>query len=189
MELPPALRWVDVDFPAMIEYKTHELRAETPRCRYDAVAADLSNAAERREVLNRVAGGASRVLILAEGLLIYLTEEQVRALATDLAAMPGARWWFIDLASARLLEWMNRSWGKSVQAGTARFMFAPKEGTKFFDPTGWTEERFISSTDAAKRLNRQMKGMWLWQLIGKLYPRRIREQMKRFSGYVLLKRA
>src|SRR5258708_6741463 len=29
MALPPALRWVDIDFPAMIEYKTSAMKGET----------------------------------------------------------------------------------------------------------------------------------------------------------------
>jgi methyltransferase (TIGR00027 family) len=187
MELPPTLRWVDVDFPVMIDHKTEVLKDVAPRCRYEAIAADLSDEGARPALFNRIANGAQRVLVLSEGLLIYLTEEQVGSLSRDLARMPGARWWLIDLASSRLLMWMRKSWQKKAQMGTAEFKFAPDGGTGWFDAHGWTEERFVSAMDAARRLKREMKGMWFWRLVGMLYPKKQREAMKRFSGYVLLK--
>jgi hypothetical protein len=33
-----------------------------------------------------------------------------------------------------------------------------------------------------------MKGAWLWNLIGQLSPKKVREGYKRFSGIVLLER-
>jgi hypothetical protein len=137
-------------------------------------------------MLARIASGAKRTLIVSEGLLIYLTPEQVGSLAADLAKVSGARWWLIDQASPRLLTWMNRQWGKKVGMGTAQFKFAPADGTGFFDRFGWKEERFIGAMDAASRLKREMKGIWFWRLVMKLYPKRVREQFKRFSGYALL---
>lgn len=190
LDLPATLRWVDVDFPDMIAYKTAALAGETPRCRYETVATDLADATTRRDALARATAGAARILVVAEGLLIYLGEAEVASLARDLAAMPAARWWLIDLASPRLLTWMNRSWSRQMMAGSAtRFQFAPASGTAFFEPFGWTEERFYGAGDEAKRLKRTMRGMWFWNLVAKLYPKRVREQFRRFSGYVVLARA
>ena len=42
--------------------------------------------------------------------------------------------------------------------------------------------------DASRRLKREMRGAWFWRLIGLLYPKRVREQFKRFSGFALLER-
>ncbi|MEA3246296.1 MAG: class I SAM-dependent methyltransferase [Gemmatimonadota bacterium] len=190
LDLPATLRWVDVDFPDMIAYKTAALAGETPRCRYEAVATDLADAAARPAVLARATAGATRILVVAEGLLIYLSEADVASLARDLAAIPAARWWLIDLASPRLLTWMNRSWSKQIAAGSAtRFQFAPAAGTAFFEPLGWKEERFHGAGDEAKRLRRTMRGMWFWNLVAMLYPRRVREQFRRFSGYVVMARS
>jgi methyltransferase (TIGR00027 family) len=189
LELPPALRWVDVDFPDMIAYKSAELGGIAAKCDYRAVATDLSDARTRKAALADAVAGAQRVLVVAEGLLIYLTAEQVASLSADLAALPAARWWLIDLASPRLLQWMTKSWGKRVNHDTtSQFKFAPEEGTAFFAPSGWREERWVSSMDASRRLKREMRGAWLWRMIGMLYPKRVREQFKRFSGYALLER-
>jgi len=189
LDLPAALRWVDVDFPDMVEYKTSRLANETPRCRYEAVATDLSNHATRASVFAQISAGATRTLVLSEGLLIYLEPADVAALARDLADIPSARWWMIDIASPRLLVWMKRSWAKAGQMTNAEFKFAPAEGTAFFAPHGWTERDFHSAMDSADRLNRTMPGMWFWRFIARFYPKRIREGFKRFSGYALLIRA
>lgn len=188
LDLPKSLRWVDVDMPVMINHKSAVMKFETPRCRYEAIPADLADSAYRPGLFKRIVADAQKVLVVSEGLLIYLTEDQVASLAADLAAIPAARWWLFDLASNRLLMWMRKRWQKKAEMGTAQFKFAPDAGTAFFEPYGWTEERYVSAMDAAQRLNREMKGMWFWRLVGKLYSQRAREQMKRFSGHVLLRR-
>ena len=53
MELPAALRWVEVDFPQLIDLKERELAGETPRCRLERVKLDLGDAAARRAFFAR----------------------------------------------------------------------------------------------------------------------------------------
>jgi methyltransferase (TIGR00027 family) len=186
--LPSTLRWIDVDLPGILDYKTDMLRDEKPVVRYEAVKVDLTDAARRRALFAQVAAESSRVLVLTEGLLIYLTADDVAGLARDLHDARSFRWWVIDLASPMLLKWMSRSWGKRVDAGNAPFRFAPEEGTKFFEPYGWREEQFRSSWQESKRLNRQMPMAWLWNLLSKLRSREKQESFTRFSGIALLQR-
>lgn len=188
LPLPPELRWVDVDLPGILNYKTDMLRDEKPVCRYEAVTVDLTDAGARRELFARLGAGSKRAIVVAEGLLIYLAPEQVAALATDLHAQPSFQEWLIDLASPELLKRMSRTWGKSVEAAGAPFKFAPAEGTGFFRPYGWREAQYRATWEEAKRLNRTMKGAWIWDLIGRLMPKSRREKFRRFSGYVLLER-
>ena len=187
MPLPPSLHWVDVDLPGILNYKTGMLQGETPVCRYEAVTVDLTDAAVRRELFYRLGAGSSRALVLSEGLLVYLTPEEVAALAADLHAQPSFQEWMIDLASPQLLKRMKRMWGKNLPA-SAPFRFAPQEGTDFFLPYGWREAQYRSLWEEAVRLNRTVKGAWLWSLIGRLLPRKVREGYRRFSGLVLLER-
>ncbi len=135
-----------------------------------------------------IAYKARQVLVVTEGLLIYLTREQVAALADDLAAPPSFRWWLLDIASPRLLKMLEKTWGRAVAAGNAPFQFAPAEGTAFFAPHGWREAEFRSTWEEALRLKRTMRLAWLWQLIGRLYPKRKREEARRFAGMVMLRR-
>lgn len=188
LALPPDLRWIDVDLPAILEYKVSALKSETPRCRYEAVAADLTDPAARDALLARVGAAGPRVLVVAEGLLVYLTPTQVADLAGALHHQPSFLWWLIDLASPRLLKILHRSWGTHLERGNAPFRFGPAEGTDFFRPCGWREEIFRSSIDEARRLHREMSMMWFWRLLGRLASERERAEVRRMSGSVLLAR-
>jgi O-methyltransferase involved in polyketide biosynthesis len=172
----------------MTEYKATAMRGEPPRCRYEAIAADLANPAERDEVLRRVAGVARTALVVTEGLLIYLEDEQVASLATSLHAQPSIRWWITDLATPMLLQIMQRMWGKSVEAGRAPFRFAPADSAAFFAALGWRESEFRSGMDEARRLKREMKLMWLWRMLSYLNRPARRQAMRKMSGYALFER-
>jgi O-methyltransferase involved in polyketide biosynthesis len=58
LELPRDLRWVEVDFADMLDYKDALMSAETPRCRRERITADLNDAAQRRTIY--AAAGVSR---------------------------------------------------------------------------------------------------------------------------------
>lgn len=188
LPLPPELHWVDVDLPGILNYKTEMLRDEKPRCRYEAVTLDLRDAEARRALFARLGAGSKQAIVVAEGLLIYLDPEQVAALAADLHAPPSFQEWLIDLASPQLIKKMSRTWGKTLAEAGAPFKFAPAEGTDFFRPYGWREAEYRAVWEEAQRLNRTMKGAWIWNLLGKLMPKKKQEEFRRFSGYVLLGR-
>src|SRR4029077_9942522 len=99
LDVPADLRWGDVDFPGMIDYKTEIMKNEKPVCRYEAIATDLTNDAVRSALFAKIGAGSKRVMVLSEGLLIYLTPGHVSTLARDLHAQASFRWWMIDLAS------------------------------------------------------------------------------------------
>ena len=170
----------------MVAYKADAMRGETPACRYEAIPADLTDEAARAALLRRLAGVARTALVVTEGLLIYLEPEQVASLARALHAQPSIRWWTTDIASPMLLEWMRRSWGRSVDAGNAPFRFATADSAGWFAEVGWRERSFRSGMDEARRLHREMRMMWLFRLINRFMPRARREAFGRLSGFLLL---
>lgn len=188
LDLPPTLNWVDVDLPDILRYKLETLADAKPKCAYEAVEADLTDAEVRRALFARLGAHSKRTLVVTEGLLIYLSDAQVTALATDLHAVPSFTRWVIDLASPRLLKMMTKSWGKAVASGNAPFRFAPPNGTDFFRELGWEERAYYSTMEEAERLDREMKMMWLWRFVGRFYPARMREEFRRMSGTVVLER-
>jgi O-methyltransferase involved in polyketide biosynthesis len=153
------------------------------------VTLDLSDGPARRALFTRLGATFKRAIVVSEGLLIYLTAEQVGSLADDLSAVPAFRWWLIDLASPQLLKWMSRSWGKHAAKANAPFQFAPAEGTAFFKPHGWRELTYRSSMEEAHRLKREMRGAWFMRLMWRLSSAKKREEFRRFSGFVLLEHA
>jgi methyltransferase (TIGR00027 family) len=188
LKLPPTLQWFDVDLPAITAYKQELMRGETPACRYEAVAVDLTDDAARAEVLRRLGGVAGTALVVTEGLLIYLTADQVASLARGLQATNSVRWWITDLANPLLLRWMNRLWGKNVSAGRAPFQFAPEDAGAFFAPLGWRVFIFRSGLEEARRLGREMRLMWLWRALSRLYSARRREALRTMNGIYTLER-
>jgi len=189
LPLPASLRWFEADFPDMLDHKEAGLRGEQPVCRLELLRADLTDRDARRRVLALASDGAASVLVITEGLLVYLHREEVEELAGDLADRPEMRYWLTDLATPRLLKLMNCNWGKSLSDGNSPLRFGPAEGTAFFVPYGWREAVFRSMWDESFRLNRTMRFARLWRLLGSLYPKAKQEEMRRMSGIVLLRRA
>ncbi len=187
MDLPPELVWLDVDLPGILDWKSEVMKDETPRCRYEALHADLTDARQRDAVLART-DTAARALVITEGLLIYLTDPDVATLAEGLHEHPSIQRWLTDLASPALLKMMKRSWGRGVEEGGAPFRFAPKDSPAFFAAHGWREREWYDTWEHAQRLDRTMRMAWLWNLLRRFQPTKTREEAKRFSGYALLER-
>jgi methyltransferase (TIGR00027 family) len=185
LALPSTLRWMHVDMPEMVDYFRERMAGETPRCQLEFVAADLRDAAVRREVFAQAAARGP-VLAITEGLLVYLEAEDVSALARDLHDVARARWWLSDLASPMLLKFLEKQWQPKLREGNAPFRFGPAEGTAFFAPFGWREAEFRSTWDESQRLNRTMPSAWLWKLLMRFQSKQRREAGRRMSGIVLL---
>jgi methyltransferase (TIGR00027 family) len=185
LPLPASLRWLHVDLPDMVDYFRTQMAAETPRCAIEFISADLREAASRRDVFTHAAT-LGPTLVITEGLLIYLTAEQVADLACELHDIAMPRYWLTDLASPMLLKFLARRWGPKLEQGNAPFQFGPAEGTAFFSPLGWREVEFRSTWDESFRLKRTMPGAWLWQLLSKVQSKRRQEAGRRMSGIVLM---
>jgi methyltransferase (TIGR00027 family) len=155
MALPASLRWVEVDLPGILDYKEEMLAGERPVCALERVRLDLTDAAARRRLFSRLAGGSKRALVVSEGLLIYLEPSDVGGLARDLAeAGPSFGRWVTDLASPGLRRMMARSAGAHITQTNAPFKFAPPEGPAFFEPHGWRAVAIRSYLKEAARIRR-----------------------------------
>lgn len=188
LDLPAALNWIDVDMPGMLDYKQQGLAGETPRCQYTARAADLRGGDARQALFAEVGARAKRVLVMSEGLLIYLEPHEVAALAQDLARQPAFEQWLIDLASPALLAMLAKRLRGPSGLENAPFKFAPAEGTVFFEAHGWREREYLSTMTEGERLKRTYPFAWFWKLFTPFMPAARREAFKRFSGFVLLER-
>jgi O-methyltransferase involved in polyketide biosynthesis len=186
MALPAKLSWIEVDLPPMIEYKSAILASESPTCVLERIALDLADVAARRELFAGLARRFERIVVATEGLLIYLEEGAVAALATDLGALPSFRSWITDLASPGLLRRMHKTWGQEVQNAGAPFRFAPQQGPAFFESFGWRVGSVEESFRAAARIRRLPRWMrpFTWLPAPKGWnPKRI------WSGLIALERS
>jgi methyltransferase (TIGR00027 family) len=186
MALPAALQWVEVDLPGILDYKEEVLKGEKPICSLERFRLDLADVNARRELFSKLGQRAKKVLIVTEGLLIYLSAAEVGALAKDLATVPSFQRWAIDIASPGLLEMMRKQMGSKLDDAGAPFKFAPAEGPEFFTPFGWKPVDVRGMLKTAAKLKRLSLGMWLLSLL----PESTGKQGKRpWSGICLLEKA
>jgi methyltransferase (TIGR00027 family) len=154
MELPPSLRWVEVDLPDILDYKEEILADARPVCRLERVRLDLTNEDGRRGLFADLGRSAQHVVVISEGLVIYLMPQEVGALARDLAGPASFQHWALDLASPGLLEMMKQSLGSAVNEAGAPFLFAPAQGPPFFSAYGWQPIEVRSMIKAAAKIER-----------------------------------
>ena len=185
LPLPPSLRWTEVDLPSILAYKAAKLASVQPECSLDSVRCDLRDAAARQVLLRRASVVAKRMLVVTEGLLIYMTAEQVAALARELYCQPPVRWWLIDITSPIGLQNIQKMLSESSVGEKLQMHFAPAEGLEFFRQYGWEPIEFRSFFAEAQRLNR---GALPDDLLAQLSPEH-REVLLTMSGFALLARA
>jgi len=185
MALPASLRWVEVDLPPLLAYKEEILRGETPSCALERVALDAADVEARRQLFTRLGRECKSGLVITEGLVIYLTREQVGALAADLAAAGGFRHWIVDISSPGLKRMIEKQIGAQLSQARAPLQFAPEEGSAFFEPYGWEAEEVRSTIKEARRLGRLS---FFLRLISLLPESKGRQGSRPWSGLCLLRR-
>jgi len=154
MALPPSLTWVEIDLPGIFDYKERILKDDRPVCALERIRLDLSNVGARRAVFDALAARGKRILVIAEGLLIYLESAQVAELARDLSSHASIQRFICEIASPGLLRMMQKEVGPKLEAAGAPFKFAPAEGPDFFVPLGWKPLAVRSMFREAAKLRR-----------------------------------
>jgi methyltransferase (TIGR00027 family) len=165
MNLPGGLQWIEVDLPGILAYKEEVLRNERPVCHLERVRLDVSDVLGRRKVFAELARRAKRALVISEGLLVYLDENEVTSLGRDLSVAQSFAHWVIDLASPALLKMLKKKMGSPLDQAGAPLKFAPREGPNFFVRSNWKPVEIHSVMHAAARLNRLP---FLFRIIAKL---------------------
>lgn len=185
MALPSELRWIEVDLPSILSHKEEILAAEKPVCALERVGLDLSDTAARRELFAQLGCKSANSLIITEGFITYLSADQVRALAEDLAVPPGFQHWIVELASPGLLRLLQKNMNPALSWGGTSLKFGPEEGPDFFVPHGWKPVDVRSPLKTAARLKRLSFGMWLLSLLPQSNGR---QGSRPWSGICLLAR-
>jgi methyltransferase (TIGR00027 family) len=192
LDLPPAIKWYEADHSSIIAYKDDCLRDEVPRCRLQRLSVDLADPAARRSLLESVGADARRALVVTEGVLPYLSEDEVAALATELRSQPSFQAWIVDYFSPITAKFRQKRM-KQAKMGAAPHKFMPADWYGFFKAQGWAvaEKRFLA--DLGKILGRPMPAGISMRLsallLGALSRLRGGDSWNEFYGYFLLKPA
>lgn len=169
LDLPAQLRWIEADLPDLVAEKERLLAGETPRCALTREAVDLADAKARVTFLDQALAGARQALVLTEGLLVYLGEDDVRALAGELRARPQVRDWVFDLLSPAIRRYTQRR----VALENAPLRFAPREGVAWFEREGWRAAEIRNTMLESIRLGRAPLSVRLARPLLDVDPRRL----------------
>jgi O-methyltransferase involved in polyketide biosynthesis len=188
LSLPAEVKWIEVDLAGIIDSKNEALARERPTCSVERIALDVADSNARRDFLARVSHPVERVLVVTEGLLVYLDPEAVGSLADDLHRnLPNALW-LLENISPEILARQRRLWGTRLKAAHAEHQFAPPEGLAFFRCHGWRPQATRSLLDEARRLRREMPMAWLMRVASVLAPQR-HERFRQSVLYALMEPA
>ncbi|MCZ8380140.1 class I SAM-dependent methyltransferase [Mycobacterium sp. CPCC 205372] len=162
LDLPAEFRWIEADLPGLVAEKEQLLAGETPRCHLTRYPVDLADPEARDRFLIEALAGATKALVLTEGLLMYLEPADVDDLSRALTR-PEVAWWMLDLAGPGLKKAMNENSRGLLR--NAPFKFAPPEGIGYFEARGWRVGAVESVFVVAHRLRRLP---WFLRLVARL---------------------
>lgn len=154
LRLPESLIWIDVDLPEISTYMDEMMKGEQPRCRHHRLSVDLASREKRLSLFQEVSQAEHKTLVLTEGLLVYLRDEEVGAFAYDLSHTKGFDRWIMDLLSPAILPMVQEEMGDLLDHAKAPLIFAPAEGEDFFRMFGWKPVESHSRLKTAAALNR-----------------------------------
>jgi len=189
MDLPASLRWIEADYPGIIEYKETQLVEERPCCVLERVKIDLANLPARRQLLADVNAQTKCMLVLTEGVVPYLTPGEAAVLTDDLRSLHHAAWWIVDYFSQQTIKY-RRSKGMDRAMGNAPFRFTPDDPFAFFNDHGWRVEEIRYLAEEGERLHRPTPLPPLTKIVlafwGLFLPTERKKAFKQFVGYMLL---
>lgn len=185
MKLRASLQWIEVDLPGILAYKEEILANEKPACALDRIRLDLADGSARRALFASLNQRAKKILVLTEGLLVYLSAEEVAYLARDLASGASFQRWIMELSSPGLLKMMQRTTGTRLSEIGAPFKFAPAEGPEFFSPHGWEPMEVKGMLKTATKFKRPPL---LLRLLGHLPEKKGPAGNQPWSGVCLFKK-
>ena len=154
LELPSDIKWIDVDFPEIINYMNTEMAGIVPVCEVERIALDLSLRTERRELFENLAARKLKTIVVAEGLIGYLSEKDASTLSYDLSHTLSFDFFLLDLMSPGILPLINAEMGSLLIDANSPLVFAPEEGEDFFRLFGWNLVASHSKFKTAALLNR-----------------------------------
>ena len=150
LDLPSDFPWVEADLAQLLTEKAEVLADQIPRCRLTRRVVDLSDPRARDDFLDDALTGATKALVLTEGLLTYLEVRDVAALSKAITR-PEVAWWMLDFPFPGVKRLMNKNMPLS-QNGL--FKFAPESGLAYFESLGWHVVEAESIFAAAHRFHR-----------------------------------
>jgi O-methyltransferase involved in polyketide biosynthesis len=160
---------------------------EVPKCRLTRVGLDLANDEERRSFLSKYCAGAKSVLVITEGVIPYLTEEEVAKLADDLRGQAAIDYWIAEYFNAEVYRHLKANL-RTQKMQNAPFRFYPPDWLEFFEKLGWTKKDIRYSGEVAVMKGRSMPMPWWGKIILPFLPKKVKLKAMRMTGYLVFQK-
>jgi hypothetical protein len=170
MDLPSTLRWIEVDFQPILDYKLKALSQDAPKCAHQVVYADVIDPEDRTRIYGMV--GNEPALMITEGLLMYLPADVVQAFGTDFPQHTGIRLWLFDLASVAVMRMVHSQGLEQIEKVRAEDHLTGIEITNMVRSTGWRLLDYASYVQAAAKFLAERIGPIPENLAGEGSPRK-----------------
>jgi methyltransferase (TIGR00027 family) len=184
--LPAHLRWIELDFPGIMESKRSKLSPHKPVCHLERVGIDLLDRPSRTAVFAQYASGSRNTLLITEGVIPFISAPDVEILAKDLAAVPSFCYWITDFANLSGQRKMPHGWEGRLKA--APFLFEADDCIAFFNQTGWRSRKVITTGEESVRIKRPYPLNFPRGVLMRMLPREVRKRILDLSGVVLMQR-
>lgn len=183
MKLPTTLRWVELDFPNIVELKNAALADHHPACTLERVGLDLLDRPSRHKLLARYSAASNNTLVITEGVLSYFSIHEVATLASELHAIPSIRFWIQDFDNAGQRR-LPRGWAAKLKE--APILFKVTDWFGFFEQYGWRFSQVITSLEESQRINRPYPIDFPFGLLLRILPKAMRQKIQSLTGAVLM---
>lgn len=133
-----------------------------------------------------------KILVLTEGVIPYLSNDAVAALARDLGTQSHIAYWLTDYFSPFFLTISQRGGIRKRLMKNAPFLFAPGpdplDWPRFFAGNGWevAEMRYIG--EEGEKIGRGLPTNWLTRILIRFAPEERLRPYRRMNGYALLRK-
>jgi len=185
MNLPRQMRWIEIDFPGIVRWKNTALAGHTPACHVERIAMNLLDRRARDDLFTSFGSRGAATLLIAEGVVPYLANDDVTALASDLHSIACFRHWILDFDNAGIRK-PPAGWATRLEA--APFLFQSNDWFKFFAACGWHARKVITSAEESERLNRPYPWVFPLGTLMHALPRDMRRKILSVSGAALMSR-
>jgi methyltransferase (TIGR00027 family) len=184
MPLPKTLNWVEIDFENIISFKNKVLAEDKPVCNLRRISCNLLDVKERDALFQQLGDASGKALVITEGVITYLSDEDAESLSRSLFGVAQFQYWIQDYRQGPR---MNHRHSKELEKKlkNAPFRFTSDMPLDFFAKQGWKVQTDLHILDEADRIGRKFPIMFPWGILVRLFRKRIREKGNKTYGYVL----
>lgn len=184
LKLPNDLKWIEVDFPHIIDLKNTKLADAKPNCRLTRIGIDVAKPDLAARTYRDIGADAKRALVLTEGVIPYLANADAGQLAKSLRQVPSFCFWIQDYYGSN--RKIRRPDKLKKKLKNAPFRFNHADPLAFFSQFGWRVRQDVKAMDEGRRLDRPFPVPFPWNLVAHFVPKATRDEMRKSMGCALL---